>query len=106
MHLECHFLQLGAALAELVLYLQKLLAQVSILFISHINCIDIVFVLEAQIVQCLLQVFDICIGLTLSLSKLLAEPICLSLGIDAPRGLLLERDSKLVILRLQVVHLF
>ena len=100
MHLECHFLQLGATLAELVLYLEKLLAQVSVLLIPHIDCIDIVFILEAQVIQCLLQVLDVRVGLTLSLSELLAEPICLSFGIDAPRRLFLERDSKLVILRL------
>ena len=83
-----------------MLYLEKLLAQVSILLISHIDCIDIVFVLEAQVVQCLLQVLNVHIGLTLSLSELLAEPLCLSLGIDAPRRLLFERDSKLFIFRL------
>ena len=36
----------------------------------------------------------------------MAKPFCLSLRVYASRRLLLKRDSQLIILRLQVVHLF
>ena len=42
-----------------MLGVEELLAELGVLLISHVDCVDIVLVLVTEIIQCMLQVLNI-----------------------------------------------
>ena len=58
MHLRGKLFKLSALFTEIILKLEKLLAKLSVFFISEVDQVEIVLVLEAEIVEGSVKVGD------------------------------------------------
>ena len=72
-----------------MLNLKQFLVEVSVLVISEIDGVDVVLVLETEVVEGPLQVFDICRRLATHMVQLVSEAICLTVRVGSSLRLLL-----------------
>ena len=89
-----------------MLSFKELLTEVSILFVSDIYSVDVVLVLESQVFQGTLQVFDVSGRIALYFCELPSQAVALSFSLHATSTFLVKRDFHLLKLRVQVSEVF
>ena len=89
-----------------MLSFEELLTEVSILFVSNIDSVDVVLVLESQVFQGTLQVFDVSGCIALHFCELTSQAVALSFSLHAASTFLVKRNFHLLKLRVQVSEVF
>ena len=99
-HLSLQLFKLSLSFAKGVLCREELGVQVCVLMVAQVDCVDVVFVLEPEIIEGTFQIFNVVRRLAADMVELHSQAVTFSICIGSPLRFFLETDLDLLKLSL------